>query len=66
MYRTFGDLAGIVGPISLGWLVDHTGYQMAVVVLAAVIMTTILVFAFVARETVQWTSRRVLRNQVAG
>ena len=25
-----------------------------------------LVFAFVARETVQWTSRRVLRNQVAG
>jgi MFS family permease len=55
MYRTFGDLAGILGPISLGWLVDHTGYQTAVVALAAVIMATILVFAFVARETVQRT-----------
>ena len=52
IYRTFGDLAGIVGPVLLGWLVDNAGYQVAVLVLAGVIMGAVLTFATMARETV--------------
>ena len=52
IYRTFGDLAAVIGPIGLGWLVDHTGYQAAVLTLAGVMLAATVIFATVARETV--------------
>jgi MFS transporter, DHA1 family, multidrug resistance protein len=52
IYRTAGDLAAVVGPIGLGWIVDHVGYRSAVLVLASVTLLAVGVFAGVARETV--------------
>ena len=58
IYRTAGDLAAVVGPIGLGWIVDHVGYRTAVLVLAAVTLLAVGIFAAIARETV---SRSPLR-----
>jgi len=52
VFRTFGDLAGLIGPVLLGWLVEHSGTDAAIVVLAAVSVTAGTWFAFRARETV--------------
>ncbi|MEQ4203789.1 MFS transporter [Actinopolymorpha sp. B17G11] len=52
IYRTAGDLAAVVGPIGLGWIVDHVGYRSAVLVLATVTLLAVGVFAGIARETV--------------
>lgn len=52
IFRTFGDLAGLVGPLLLGYLVEHYGTDEAVLVLAAVTVTAGVWFALFARETV--------------
>jgi MFS transporter, DHA1 family, multidrug resistance protein len=66
IYRTFGDLAGIVGPILLGWLVDGAGYRTAVFVLAGVMFGAVLIFATVARETVRPRARGTSTSAARG
>jgi MFS transporter, DHA1 family, multidrug resistance protein len=58
IYRTAGDLAAVVGPIGLGWIVDNVGYRSAVLVLAAVTLLAVGLFAAIARETVTRTPLR--------
>ncbi len=52
VFRTFGDLAGLIGPVLLGWLVEHHGTDAAVLVLAGVTVSAGVWFALFARETV--------------
>jgi MFS family permease len=52
VYRTFGDLAAVIGPITVGWLIDVTDYRMAVLVLATLVLLAVVIFATAARETV--------------
>ncbi|HEY0691728.1 MAG TPA: MFS transporter [Kribbella sp.] len=52
VYRTFGDLAAVIGPIAVGWLIDVTDYRVAVLVLAALVLLAVVIFATAARETV--------------
>ena len=49
IYRTFGDMAALLGPLSLGWLLDTFGMSPTVVVLAAVGAAGGLWFAAFAR-----------------
>ncbi|TKA00842.1 MFS transporter [Actinacidiphila oryziradicis] len=52
IYRTFGDLGGLVGPVALGVLIDHGGLSVAGIVTAAVSIISAIVFALLAQETV--------------
>jgi MFS family permease len=52
VYRTFGDLGGLVGPVALGVVIDHSGLSTASIATAAVSITAATVFALLARETV--------------
>lgn len=52
VYRTFGDLGGLVGPIAIGAVVDLSGMGLAAWMTAAVAFVMALVFLFVAKETV--------------
>jgi MFS family permease len=51
VYRTFGDLGGIVGPLLLGFLVDVSGEASAALVLAGVMVLMTTAFALLSRET---------------
>jgi MFS-type transporter involved in bile tolerance (Atg22 family) len=51
VYRTFGDLGGIVGPLLLGLLVDISGEAPAALVLAGVVVVMTLAFSLLSRET---------------
>lgn len=51
VYRSFGDIGFILGPIFLGLMADLTGYGAALVVNAVLIIATGIFFALVARET---------------
>ncbi len=50
-YRTCGDLAAVIGPVTLGFLVDHGNYRVAVIAMAAVMLVAVAAFALVGRET---------------
>jgi MFS family permease len=52
VYRTFGDLGGLVGPVALGVLVDRSGLSAASIATAAIAIVSAIVFALLARETV--------------
>jgi hypothetical protein len=41
----------VIGPVGLGFLVDHGNYQIAALVTAAVMLVTGAAFALVAEET---------------
>ncbi|OLT09786.1 hypothetical protein BJF78_06160 [Pseudonocardia sp. CNS-139] len=58
LYRTAGDLAGVVGPVALGWLVDAGDHRAAVLALAAVVFGSGVVFALAARETWHGTRKQ--------
>jgi MFS family permease len=49
VYRTCGDLATVLGPVILGWVLDHGGPAPAVAVLALVSIGAGLIFAALAR-----------------
>jgi MFS transporter, DHA1 family, multidrug resistance protein len=51
VYRSFGDIGFILGPICMGIVSDAAGYGPALAINAALIITTGLFFALVARET---------------
>ncbi len=51
VYRSFGDIGFILGPICMGLVSDASGYGPALAINAALIITTGLFFALVARET---------------
>jgi DHA1 family multidrug resistance protein-like MFS transporter len=50
VFRSVGDLAGIIGPIVLGLVADYAGLQAAVLVLSAVMIIPVLLFALTAKE----------------
>ncbi|MCU1446987.1 MFS transporter [Cryobacterium sp.] len=58
IYRTFGDLAGIVGPIVIGLVIHLFGFTVAIVVSSVVAFIAALVFALLARETVTLSQRQ--------
>jgi MFS family permease len=51
VYRTFGDLGGILGPFVLGVLVDTAGVTAAALSLTAVVLVMTVAFAVLSRET---------------
>jgi DHA1 family multidrug resistance protein-like MFS transporter len=57
VYRTFGDLGGLVGPVALGVLIDHGGLSRACLATAAVSIVSAVVFALLAQETVGLRAR---------
>ena len=50
VFRSFGDLAGIIGPLVLGALTDHLGLHAAVLALSGVLLVPGALFALLARE----------------
>jgi MFS family permease len=51
VYRTFGDLGGIIGPLLLGFLVDVSGEASAALALAGVMVIMTTAFSLLSRET---------------
>lgn len=51
VYRTFGDLGTIVGPVALGLAVQWSGFAAAALLLAAVVLVTATGFAVLSRES---------------
>lgn len=51
VYRSFGDIGFILGPICMGIVSDRLGYNPALAVNATLIVVTGLFFAIVAKET---------------
>ncbi len=51
VYRSFGDIGFILGPICMGLVSDAAGYGPALAINATLIITTGIFFAMVARET---------------
>ena len=49
IYRTAGDVAILVGPLSLGWLIEHGHTASAVVLLAVITVVVAVVFAVLTR-----------------
>lgn len=57
LFRTFGDLGLVIGPLLAGWIADSTAsLSLPLYALAALLVLTAILFALFARETVQ-TSR---------
>jgi DHA1 family multidrug resistance protein-like MFS transporter len=52
VYRTCGDLAGILGPIMIGFAISWHGFLAAIILSVAVNLVAALIFAAAARETV--------------
>jgi len=52
VYRTCGDLAGILGPILIGFAISCHGFLAAIILSVAVNLVAALIFAAAARETV--------------
>jgi len=52
LYRTFGDMGFVIGPILLGWVADLSSYATALRLNAALLFVSGLLFLLFARETV--------------
>jgi multidrug resistance protein len=53
LYRTYGDVGFVVGPLLLGWIVDATdSYGWSLILNAVLVAGCALVFGLIARETV--------------
>ncbi len=50
LYRTVIDLAFIVGPVLLGWLVDISGYSLALLTNSTLLVLAAILFQMLARE----------------
>jgi MFS family permease len=55
LYRMFGDVGLVVGPVFLGWLADATSFGWALGGSAVLLMGIASLFALLARETVRRT-----------
>lgn len=64
VYRTVGDLAGIAGPIVIGFSIHLLGFGIAILVSAAVPLVAALFFAAFARETVTLPVRKAGRTRM--
>ena len=53
LFRTFGDLGFVIGPVALGALADLTTFGTALTVDAAIIIVFALLFAAFAKETLR-------------
>ncbi|HXV94651.1 MAG TPA: MFS transporter [Pseudonocardia sp.] len=51
VYRTFGDVGTILGPVALGVAAEAWGYSAAALVLAGVVLASTAVFAALSRES---------------
>jgi len=51
LYRTFGDLGFIIGPIALGFIAEQSGMATALNVNVVFLVGIGIILAFVARET---------------
>lgn len=63
-FRSVGDLGIVVGPPLLGLLADATSVSTALVAMAAIMASAVLLFGLTARETVQRDDPDVLVSQV--
>jgi DHA1 family multidrug resistance protein-like MFS transporter len=52
LYRTFGDVGFVIGPVLLGWVADISNYVTALQLNAALLIVGGLLFLVFARETV--------------
>jgi MFS transporter, DHA1 family, multidrug resistance protein len=57
LFRSFGDLAMVTGPVFLGWVAQMTDYSWALYFDAAFVLCSSLAFALFARETLTKQSR---------
>ena len=51
LYRTIGDVGMSIGPLLLGWIVDHVGYSQALWVNAGLFVVAGAAFGLLAKET---------------
>lgn len=51
LYRTFGDVGLMIGPVALGWIADGSGFASALYANAAMIVLITVLFEVLARET---------------
>jgi MFS family permease len=56
-YRMLGDLGYVLGPITLGWVVDRHGPQVALAIAAALLVAIAALFARYAPETYRGRGR---------
>ena len=61
LFRTFGDIGFVLGPVGLGLLADLAGFTVALVFGAVLLVAFALMFVLFARETIvrRRTPRRV-------
>ena len=52
LFRTFGDVGFVIGPLGLGALADLAGFTFALVFDAVIVVTFAVLFAVFARETI--------------
>ncbi|MBT4514385.1 MAG: MFS transporter [Chloroflexi bacterium] len=58
LYRTFGDLGFIIGPIALGFVAETSGMTAALNINVVLLVGTGILLAFVAKETAGRRGRR--------
>ena len=58
LYRTAGDIGGVIGPLLLGWLKDVSGLDSPFFLSAGLLFVTVILFAIFARETVGRSASR--------
>ncbi|MFQ5471976.1 MAG: MFS transporter [Dehalococcoidia bacterium] len=52
LFRTFGDIGFVLGPVGLGFLADLAGFTFALVFDAVIVVAFALMFVLFARETI--------------
>ncbi len=52
VYRSFGDMGFVLGPVLLGWIADHTSLGGAITSNATMLLAAALLLLIMARETV--------------
>ena len=66
LYRTFGDVGFVAGPVFLGWLADVGGFGRALGLNAVVLIGVGLAFGLLARETLVGAPRPGLVAEPSG
>jgi len=50
IYRTFGDIGLVIGPLTMGWIIDQAGVSVGLLTNAGIVMAVALAFWFFAPE----------------
>lgn len=50
MYRTFGDVGLVIGPLAMGWIIDHASISTGLVINAVIIVLVAVLFWLLAPE----------------